>query len=76
MDIALPDALKAFVDEEVSARGYGTSSEYVRDLISKDRDVQHLRGMLLDGARSSATNPIDAAYFQGLRDRVVQRQAS
>ena len=30
MNISLPDALKSFVDEQVSGRGFGTSSEYVR----------------------------------------------
>jgi antitoxin ParD1/3/4 len=30
MNISLPNMLKAFVDEQVSQHGYGTSSEYVR----------------------------------------------
>jgi antitoxin ParD1/3/4 len=30
MNISLPDSLKTFVDEQVSQRGYGTSSEYGR----------------------------------------------
>lgn len=33
MNISLPDTLKSFVDEQVNQRGYGTSSEYVRELI-------------------------------------------
>ncbi len=41
MNISLPDALKAFVDDQVSQRGYSTSSEYVRELIRKDQDRQH-----------------------------------
>ena len=35
MNISLPDSLKAFVVEQVSQRGYGTSSEYMRGLIRK-----------------------------------------
>ena len=38
MNISLPDSLKDFVDEQVAQRGYGTSSEYVRELIRKDAD--------------------------------------
>ena len=47
MNISLPDTLKSFVDEQVSQRGYGTSSEYVRELIRKDQDRLQLRGLLL-----------------------------
>jgi antitoxin ParD1/3/4 len=76
MNISLPDTLKAFVDQQVNVRGYGTSSEYVRELIRKDQDIQRLREMLLDGARSAATAPVDAGYFQGLRNRITQRTGS
>ncbi|MFV0645537.1 MAG: type II toxin-antitoxin system ParD family antitoxin [Sphingomonadaceae bacterium] len=76
MNISLPDALKAYIDQQVTVRGYGTSSEYVRELIRKDQDIQRLREMLLDGADSDATAPVDAGYFQGLRDRVTRLTAS
>lgn len=70
MNISLPDSLKAFVDEQVSQRGYGTSSEYVRELIRKDQERQHLRGLLLEGAASAPAGPADATYFERLRRRV------
>ena len=67
MNISLPDALKSFVDEQVSQRGYGTSSEYVRELIRKDKDRLQLRDLLLAGATSEPTKPVDASYFDALR---------
>ena len=70
MNISLPDSLKAFVDEQVTQRGYGTSSEYVRELIRRDRDRLHLRGLLLAGAASAPAAKADDAYFKRLRDRV------
>jgi len=70
MNISLPDTLKSFVDEQVSQRGYGTSSEYVRELIRKDQDRLQLRELLLAGAASAPATPVDGAYFEGLRDRV------
>lgn len=76
MNISLPDRLKAFVDQQVGARGFSTSSEYVRELIRRDQDIQRLREMLLDGAGSASTTAVDAGYFQDLRDRVIQRTAS
>lgn len=69
MNISLPDALKSFVDEQVSRRGYGTSSEYVRELIRKDQDRLQLRSLLLAGAASAPAAPADTRYFEGLRER-------
>ena len=76
MNISLPEALKSFVDEQVSGRGFGTSSEYVRELIRKDQERLHLRGLLLAGASSKAAAPADTAYFAGLRDRISNRRSS
>ena len=72
MNISLPDALKAYVDEQVSGRGFGTSSEYVRELIRRDQDRQHLRALLLDGVGSAPAAPADKAYFDSLRRRARQ----
>ncbi|MGH0297838.1 type II toxin-antitoxin system ParD family antitoxin [Sinorhizobium meliloti] len=70
MNISLPDHLKSFVDEQVAGRGYGASSEYIRELIRRDQDRLALRRLLLDGASSAPTEPVDAEYFTSLRDRV------
>ena len=70
MNISLPDTLKSFVDEQVNQGGYGTSSEYVRELIRKDQDRLQLRGLLLAGVASPPAGPIAPVYFEGLRDRV------
>ena len=70
MNISLPDALKAFVDQQVSVRGYGTSSEYVRELIRRDQDRQQLQALLLAGAASPLGPPADAAWFDTLRQTV------
>lgn len=69
MNVSLPESLKDFVDDQVSRRGYSTSSEYVRELIRKDQDRQRLRGLLLEGAASDSAAPADDAYFASLRKR-------
>jgi antitoxin ParD1/3/4 len=73
MNISLPESLRSFVDAQVASRGFGTSSEYLRELIRKDQDRLQLRGLLLEGGASKATAPAGAAYFASLRDRVVHR---
>jgi len=74
MNISLPETLKEFVDEQVSQRGYGTSSEYIRELIRKDQDRAHLRGLLLEGAASGVGKPIGPDYFNGLRRCIGNRR--
>ena len=70
MNISLPETLKSFVDEQVSLRGYSTASEYVRELIRKDRDRRRLRRLLLEGAASAPAVSADAEYFERLRSQV------
>jgi antitoxin ParD1/3/4 len=70
MNISLPASLKSFVDRQVAERDYGTSSEYVRELIRRDRDREELRSLLREGAASPQAAPIDTAYFEALRERV------
>lgn len=70
MNISLPETLKAFVDAQVHQGVYGTSSEYVRELIRKDQDRLKLRELLLEGAASAPATVADATYFDQLRERV------
>jgi antitoxin ParD1/3/4 len=70
MNISLPKTMKSFIDEQVETKGYSTSSEYMRDLIRREQDRQHLRKLLLDGAASPLETIADDAHFQGLRERI------
>ena len=71
MNISLPDALKAFVDQRVTDRGYGSHSEYVRDLVRKDEieaAKDELRAKLAAGFDSPPGKP-----WEQLRDELMQR---
>lgn len=70
MNVSLPDELKSYVDEQVGDGGYGSTREYVRDLIRRDKDRQQLRTILLDGAASSQGPVADATYFTSVRERI------
>jgi antitoxin ParD1/3/4 len=55
MNISLPVKLKAFVDRRVSTGGYGSHSEYVRELVRRDQEraaVERLRGLIQEGLDS------------------------
>ena len=73
MNISLPPTLRSFVREQAVERGYGTSSAYIRELIRRDQDRQHLRGLLLKGGESPPSVIADKAYFESLRTGVRRR---
>ena len=69
MNVSLPDKLKAFAEGQVDSGQYGSTSEYVRELIRRDQDRALLRSLLLDGASSPIARSADPAYFAQLRSR-------
>jgi antitoxin ParD1/3/4 len=72
MNISLPDELRAFADHQVASHLYSSSSEYVRELIRRDRENVRLREAVLDGIRSGDGSEMDAAYFDRLRVRATE----
>lgn len=75
MNISLPDELKQFIDAQVSEHGYGSTSEYLRDLVRKQRDVEKLRGILLEGVSSGPATPMEPDFFDKMRERAHARAA-
>jgi len=75
MNISLPEPLKNFVDERVANAGYGTSSEYLRELIRRDQDRLQLRNLIVEGAKGQVTGEADTQYFSNLRNQVNIRLA-
>jgi antitoxin ParD1/3/4 len=77
MNISLTEDLKAFIDAQVAEGAYATSSEYVRALVRRERDVAHVQALLDEAERSPLGPPVDDAYFermrQYIRDRARQR---
>lgn len=70
MNISLPEELKTFVDAQVSEHGYGSTSEYLRELIRKQRDIEKLRNMLLEGANSGPGEQVTPATFKNMREEL------
>lgn len=70
MNVSIPDDLKSFVETQVATEGYGTSSEYVRELIRRDRQRNQLRRLILDGLAVGTSHPVDDAFWATLRQRI------
>ncbi|HXG68321.1 MAG TPA: type II toxin-antitoxin system ParD family antitoxin [Blastocatellia bacterium] len=62
LNISLPESLREFVEEQVKTGGYGTASEYLRELIRADRKrkaQERLEALLLEGLDSPAQEITD-----------------
>jgi antitoxin ParD1/3/4 len=76
LNVSLPETLRAFVDEKVKTGGYGTASEYVRDLIRQDQEraaEEHLEALLLEGLDSGDPVEVTPEFWNQLRAELDQR---
>lgn len=74
MNVSLPEAMKAWVERQAEGGHYGNASDYIRDLIRRDRERQEaiatLQAAITEGVASGTPQPFDAAAFKrGMRER-------
>lgn len=70
MNLSLPGELKRWVDEQVESGGYGTASEYVRDLLrrARERQVRHsIDAALVDAVESGAKTVMNDRDWTSIR---------
>jgi len=75
MNISLPEDLRNFVNRKVAAQSYSSTSEYLRELIRRERDIEMLREKLLAGRDSGPAEPLDDAWLARLRARAASEIA-
>jgi len=76
MNIALPESMKHFVHEQVSAGGYSSVSEYVRDLIRADQKrkvEERIDALLLEGLDSGEPVPVTKEYWEEKKRKLTER---
>jgi antitoxin ParD1/3/4 len=78
MNISLPDPMKQYVEEQVSAGAYSSASEYMRELVRADqkrRAKEQLEQTMLDSFNSG--DPIEVApeWWAEFRNEPRQRSA-
>jgi len=74
-ELALPESLEKFVEQEVAEGGYGSADGYIRHLISvehKRRAKERLQALMLEGLNSG--EPVEATpeWWAGLRDDIAR----
>lgn len=67
MNVSLPDAMKDWIDTQTKGGEYGNASDYVRDLIRRDRRrkeaIVSLQAAITEGVNSGIAKPFDADDF-------------
>lgn len=74
MSFALPDELRARIDQHVESGQYGNTSEYLRELIRRDQEVQakkRLRELIEEGLRSGAGRDLTPQAATKLRRQAL-----
>jgi len=68
MNISLPDPMKNWVEDQARTGRYANSSDYVRDLIRRDRArleaIAELQAAVDAGLASGPTKPLDREAFK------------
>lgn len=78
MNISLPDQMKSWVDSQTGGDEYGNASDYIRDLIRRDKRRKEamtaLQAAIAEGIQSGEAKPFDAdAFLLRMRERHVVR---
>jgi len=77
MNVSLPEEPKQFAEAQTK-NGYSTPSEYVRELIRNDqrrRMKDKVDAMLLEGLRSGDSIPVDAKFWDDLKQEALAKLA-
>jgi antitoxin ParD1/3/4 len=76
LNISLPDALKKYIEGQVASGDWGTPSEYVRELIRRDKErrLAELQQKLLQATQSKAVDvPVPEIRKKGLVKALRER---
>ncbi|MFN0278977.1 MAG: type II toxin-antitoxin system ParD family antitoxin [Pyrinomonadaceae bacterium] len=76
INISIPDKMKTDVEEIIATEGYGSTSEFFRDLIRhylRQREGKKLESLLLEGLNSGKATPFTRADFEVIKQRGITR---
>lgn len=74
MSFALPESLRAYVDERVATGDYGNTSEYLRELIRGDQQAEaarRFRLLIAEGLESGDGRVLTEDVANELRGRAL-----
>ena len=78
MNVALPENMKQFVQQQVAKGGYSSVSEYIRDLIRSDQKEKAriaIEAEVLKGLNSGSSAPMTEEDWAGIRGEIHNRHS-
>ncbi len=78
MNVALPEGMKQFVQEQAAVGGYSSASEYIRDLIRADqreKAKQALEFEILKGLQSGDSTAMSHSDWDAIRSEIRRRHS-
>ena len=77
MNVSLPDAMKAWVEDQTRTGRYGNASDYVRDLIRREQiraeKIAHMERLVEEAYASGDSDMTAAEIFAEARAEAVAR---
>lgn len=76
MTISLPDQLRDFVETEVSSGGYGSASEFIREMVRERQKLKaekRLETLLLEGLESGEPIRVTDQYLRRRRQELQMK---
>lgn len=70
MNVSLPDQMKEWVEAQTADGRYANASDYVRDLIRRDRErreaIAEMQALITEGIERGNHRPFDRARFEAV----------
>ena len=79
MNISFPESVREFIEEQVLAYGFGSASEYLRELVLQDKkrkEQEKLEAMLLKAMEGGTRIEITADYWERKKAELAARSGA
>jgi antitoxin ParD1/3/4 len=78
MNVSLPAPVRRWIADRVSEGGYGSTSEYVRELVRKDQvaaERRRIDDLLVEAIEAGPSEPMTRDDWNAIRAEVSRRSA-
>lgn len=82
LNVSLPETMRQFIENKIATEGYGTISEYIRELIRADQNAESARfdKLIAEAYASGEPIPLTKADIDEarrvVRERITTRNAA